>query len=568
MSKRNLPKELFEKRNALMSVYDKQGIVEFAAGLHQQSWNIIASGGTRAAIEAAKIPVIDTAELTGSGAFLNHKVVTLSQEIGAGLLADPNDESEVKEMAEKGIPFIHLLAQNSYPLLAEIAKADATDKSIRAQTDIGGPTMLREAAKGRRIIASSPTQYDAILKWIADGRPDEAAFVRELAAIAEFEAANYIMASAVHLGQGKYFATSGVKSADVAYGENRQQQAAIYKVTGDTDPLAITELAQQKGAELSYNNYVDLERAEQTLTHIAASFDKNFNDSPAIAIAVKHGNACGVGVADTMSDAVKKMIEGDTRAIHGGVLMINGEITTEIAQLLVRHAVKDDEPDRLLDAVACSSVVPEALDILSRKKLRVVTNPALARVGADSLDSQPRFRYLRGGIAVQDNYTHIHDLAGNDPNQEVVFSGRAISQSEKRDQALAAAIGQTSNSNTITFVKDGMLIGNGIGQQDRIGAAQVAAMRTTVQTATLQAVPNGFDMIVPIDTEKIAGAAVYSDSFQPFEDSAEFLVDLGIGSIITSRGALRDAQVLAVYEAADVAVTTIPDAKGRGFYGH
>lgn len=557
---------LYTGQNALFSVSDKKEVVQFAGGLRELSWNIIASTGTRDAILAAGIDVTDTKDLTGGGAFLGHKVVTLSREVAAGLLADPTVKSDVKEMESEGIPFIHLLAQNSYPMREEIAKPDSTEASIRQNTDIGGPTMLREAAKGRRIIASSVSQYKKILEWLAAGRPDEENFVHELAAIAEFEAANYAMASAIHLGQGKYFARSGVKVADVAYGENGWQQAAIYREYGNTDPLAITELQQQKGAELSYNNIVDFERSFQTMTHIAASFEKNFGDHPAIAIAVKHGNACGVGVADNLPDAVKKMIEGDTRAIHGGVISINGEITEEIAHLLVRYAVDDGGSDRLLDAVACTSIVPEALDILSRKKLRVVTSEAWGNLGADSLDAAKRFRYIRGGMAVQDNYTHIHEFAAD--NME--FDGPELTIEQKRDLALAAAIGQTSNSNTITLVKDGKLIGNGIGQQDRVGAAQTALARTTVESPflTLNHNEETIKLALVLDMNKIRGAAAYSDSFQPYEDSAEILVKAGIKSILTSKGGVRFEEVMKVYAKAGVAVATIPDKEGRGFYGH
>jgi phosphoribosylaminoimidazolecarboxamide formyltransferase/IMP cyclohydrolase len=549
---------------ALISVYDKSGIEEFARGLADLGWKVYASGGTAKAIEAAGIPVSDVSELVGGGAILGHRVVTLSREISAGLLANKDSAEDLAEMAELKLPIIDLVCIDMYPLEEVIAKPGATERDVIEQTDMGGPTSLRAAAKGRRIVLSHAEQRQPVLEWLKAGKPDEAKFVHDLAARAEYEVARYVLASAKYLNGTGVSGFAARLSSPTKYGENPQQaEAGFY---GDNriaaDPLGLDRFEHVQGMERSFINMTDIDRLLQTVTHIAAGFDKNFGNVPAIAVGVKHGNACGAAVGETLVEAVQGMLAGDTRAIFGGVIMINGEIDESVAETLMRHAMDGDKP-RLLDGVIGSSVTKDALELLSRNKLRVVVNPALANLSAASLDSSRRMRPVRGGVLEQPNYDFVIDLSAD----YMQIHGKPTDQ-QKRDLILGWAIGCTSNSNTISLVKDGRLIGNGVGQQDRVGAGQLALTRTTNTLPELEEQGEKLILKITLDKQKLNGAAAYSDSFFPFPDGPELLAKAGIRAILTSSGSVGDEQVTKTLTDSGVTVAMVPDKLGRGFYMH
>lgn len=533
--------------NALLSVYDKTGIAEFAGGLVELGGAIYSSGGTARNIAEAGVPVTDVAELVGGEAILNHKVVTLSREVHSGLLAGIKDPEELAELEQLGIPVLDLVGVDMYPLEEEIAKPDASPASVRAQTDIGGPTMLHSGAKGRRVVLSVPEQRQKVLDWLRAGKPDEEAFLDELAARAEYESARYIGVSAQYLGGDDVVFRAGRKVLTAKYGENAwMQPAGLYADNRvNVDPLGLDQFELRKG-EPSYNNLVDIDRSLQTVTHIAAGFERNFAEVPPIAIGVKHGNACGAAVGNTLAEATAKMLEGDELAIFGGVVTLAGEIDEEVAMVLMRHDIADGDPNRMLDAIVAAGITPKAEEILSkRKKVRILLNPALASLGEDSLDIAPRTRYVRGGLLVQPNYTFIPDLEA-----EYMQHHGETTERQRRELVLAWAIGSTSNSNTITLVKDEKLIGNGVGQQDRVGAAKLALSR---------AADRGHD------TQDAVG---YSDSFFPFPDGPQVLVDAGLSAVLTSSGSRRDSEVIQTFVDGGVAVAMVPDSVGRGFFGH
>jgi phosphoribosylaminoimidazolecarboxamide formyltransferase/IMP cyclohydrolase len=317
-----------------------------------------------------------------------------------------------------------------------------------------------------------------------------------------------------------------------------------------------------QGMEQSYVNVTDIDRLTQTSTHIAAGFERNFGAVPAMAVGVKHGNACGAGVAETHLEAIKKMLEGDTRAIFGGVVMINGTIDKEIAEALLHHAMESDNP-RLLDGVVGADVTDEALDLLIRKKLRVVINPALDNLNERSLDTNRRIRPVRGGHLEQPNYTFVQDLTAENMQQH-----GEVTLQQRQDMVLAWAVGSTSNSNTITLVKDGKLIGNGVGQQDRIGAAQLALARTNAELPVITRGHDELAMTTYLSVEKLRGAVAYSDSFFPFPDGPELLADAGVTAILTSSGSVADAKVIQALRDKGVSLMLVPDKQGRGFYAH
>jgi phosphoribosylaminoimidazolecarboxamide formyltransferase/IMP cyclohydrolase len=424
--------------------------------------------------------------------------------------------------------------------------------------------MLRSAAKGQRIVLSAAEQRKPVLEWLKAGKPDEEQFVSELTARAEYEAARYIAASARYLNGTAVSGYLARKIAPTKYGENPQQAEAAFYADNRvaTDPLGLDQFEHVQGMERSFINMTDIDRLLQTVTHIAAGLDRNFNTVPNIAVGVKHGNACGAGVADTAVEAIQKMLEGDTRAIYGGVIMLNAAIDKPVAEALMHHAIDGDKP-RLLDGVVGASVTDEALELLSRNKLRVVVNPALAGLNANSLDTTRRIRPVRGGVLEQPNYDFILDLSA-----DYMESHGDVTDQQKRDMITAWAIGATSNSNTITIVKDGKLIGNGVGQQDRVGAGQLALTRTTIALPKLEEQGENIVLQVTLNKQKLGGAVAYSDSFFPFPDGPELLARAGITVILASRGSVTDETVITSLTGKGVTVYTLPDKVGRGFYMH
>ena len=487
------------KPHAFLSVYNKTGIAEFAKGLIGLGWNVIASGGTAKALAEAGVAVTPLADLIGAGEMLHHKVVTLDRKFHAMLLADTSPE-ETAELAKLGVPRIDLVCTDFYP------------QSEIGQTDIGGPTMVRAAAKGKRIVICDVADRARVLGWLALGKPSEEEFTQTLCAKAEYSVAKYVFESARRLGG---FTPS-------LYGENRwQTDAGLYAIPS-SDPLAHDTFKILAGTDRSYINFTDIDRLLQSATHIAAGFQKNFNEIPKIAIGAKHGNLCGAGIGD---DALRKMLSGDPQAISGGWVLANFAIGKPEAMML--------RENRILDGVIAPSVSEEAIEILARKsgKCRIVVNPALGTDALAQLDMSMRFRHVRGGILTQSNYTFVPEL-------------------KHRDLLLAWAVGSTSNSNTITLIKDSMMIANATGQQSRVLACRLALL--IAQT-------------VGHDTKN---SSAYSDSFFPFIDGPQVLADAGITSLFVTSGSIRDKEVFDYLQSRGILVVSLPDEQARGFYAH
>ncbi|GAC1500796.1 MAG: bifunctional phosphoribosylaminoimidazolecarboxamide formyltransferase/IMP cyclohydrolase [Candidatus Saccharimonadales bacterium] len=549
---------------ALISVYDKTGIVDFVEQLIEFGWQIYASGGTAAKLSQAGLKIKNVSALVGGNAILGHRVVTLSREISAGLLADKSNPNDIKEMQALNLPIIDLVCVDMYPLEAAINQPGSSRSKVIEQTDIGGPTLLRSAAKGNRIVLSVASQRSQVIDWLKNGKPNEANFKRNLAARAEYECARYIMASASYHNGTDISGNLALKVTSTKYGENPQQaEAGFYSDNRfNTDKLSIDKFNHVKGSEQSFINITDIDRLLQTVTHIAAAYDLNYKSVPAIAVGVKHGNACGAGIGDDILTALKKMLNGDLRAIFGGVIMINRPIDDEVATLLMTYKMLAGKT-RLLDGVVGSSVTKSALDILTRNRLRLVVNPALNNLGKDSLNKAKLVRPVRGGLLEQPNYSFVLNLSHPDIRTYGDFSDR-----QRRDILFAWAVGSTSNSNTITLVKAGQLIGNGVGQQDRVGAAQLALSRTTTEVPKLMEKNDTIDMTVSLDKAKLNGSVAYSDSFFPFPDGPGLLARAGIRAIMSTSGSIGDESVIASLTKAHVSLMMIPDKIGRGFYAH
>lgn len=535
------------KKTALLSVYDKTGIVDFAQSLlslPETQWEILASGGTAKTLIEAGIPVTDVGSIVGEP-ILGHRVVTLSREIHAGLLAkdEPGDRAELNKL---NIRYIDLVCCDLYPLKAEIARVGSTLESVIEQTDIGGPTMLRAGAKGGRIVIADPQDRTTVINWLKDGQPEKENFLRHLRAKAEYIVAEYVLTSARYHGAGEYFGFAGEKIAECKYGENAYQAPARVYACSRADDLSIKNFSIVAGASPSYNNWCDVDRMLQTVTHIAANFHSNYGTVPKIAVAVKHGNACGAAVGESAVDVLQKMIKGDPRAIFGGLVMTNFAIDDTLAETLLSYNMSMGQR-RILDGIIAPAFADSSIEVLRRKgdKCRFMANPALEHLTKESLDKGPRFRYARSGFLVQPNYTYILDFKSAD-----LAKYGELTKEQERDMLLAQAICATSNSNTITLVKNGQLIGNGVGQQDRVGAAGLALSRA-----------RGSD-------HDASGSVAASDSFFPFPDAPDTLIKAGIRAIFSTSGSINDPKTIELCRVENRPLYLIPDSVGRGFFGH
>jgi len=533
------------KQVALLSVYDKTGIVEFAQQLVSLGWDILASGGTARALAEAGVEVRDVASLVGGNAILDHRVVTLSREIHAAILARGTAEDNT-ELSRLGVPRIDLVCVDLYPLEKEVETPGATLASIIEKTDIGGPALLRSAAKGRRIVLSDRADWERVINWLKGGCAEQGKFLGELAAKAEGVVASYCLASARYHSERTYDGMVGRQASACGYGENPWQKPAGLFSTDTADSLSLVSFQLVTGAALSYNNWCDVDRLLQTATHIAAGLERNRGKVPFIAIAVKHGNPCGGAVGTSAQEALTKALEGDLRAVFGGMMMTNFPIAEAEARTLVSYKMENAQR-RLLDSVIAPSFSSEAVSALARKggKCRLLKNEALVALDQKTLDARSRFRYVRGGFLLQPNYTFVLDLA----NPELEKSSNAT-ETQEQDIVLAWAVGSTSNSNTITLVKNGQLIGNGVGQQDRVSACELAIKRAR---------DGGHN---------VEGSVAYSDSFFPFPDGPGVLADAGVSLIFASRGSVRDSEVQESLAKRSVIFYTLPDTVCRGFFGH
>lgn len=539
------------KRRAFFSVWHKvwkgRDILEIARLLVEQGWEIEASGGTCKHLRNGGITCLDIADRVGVP-ILGHRVVTLSREFMAGLLAQDTPEDQA-ELDKHGIPRIDMVVCNLYPLTEEIAKLGATRADVIEKTDIGGPSMIRAAAKGRRIVVSSADCYGEVIDWLKAGCPDEERFITEGAAKAEYDAASYALASAAYHGDGAYAGLVGTCAATCKYGENPYMQPAELYATETDDPLALHRFTLVDGDAPSYINWTDVHRLLDTATRIAAGYDVNHGSVPVIAVGGKHGNACGAAISPNGSDvtiAIRGMINGDRTAIFGGLVLLTCPVGKREADVL-RFYGMSGEQKRLLDGVIAPSFTEEAVAILGRKggKCRCIANPALAELTRASLDPAQRLRPVRGGFLLQPANPFVLDL-----NDARIKAYGALSDADRTNIILAWAVGSTSTSNTITLVRQGMVVANAVGQQDRVGAAQLAIMR---------AKRNGHDT---------RGATAYSDSFFPFSDGPVVLVEAGIRTIFASSGSVKDEDVMFCCKAAGVTLVMMPDKDCRGFYGH
>lgn len=574
-----------KRRTVLISVTAKQNpdIADFVWQLQEiGSWSIISSGGTCKYLRDAGFEVTDiadviagsvvqqfisagvhfvpiesdgplkllppnrVAEMIKAKPLLGHRVVTLAREKSAMLLARfvSEDEAELKPL---GLSHIDMVVCDFYALKKAIEAVGATTETVIEATDIGGPTMVSEGAKGRRIVICDPADRQLVIDEMKTNDGDVTEQTRnDLCAKADGVVSRYRLESARFHGKGAWDGMIGHRVQECAYGENGYQTPAGLYSTDTGDPLALDRFKLVEGSPPSLNNWCDIDRLLQTITHAAATSEVNYDGVPNMAFGVKHGNCCGGAWAANASFAIQNMVVGDPRAIFGGLVMVNFKVDEAIANSLLYH--QSNGAKRLFDGVIAPEFTDAAVDLLARKrteKCRILINPALYELGKESLDVAVRRRYVRGGFLAQPNYTFVLDLA----HRDLVVYGEHDDDMDE-DIMLAWTIGSTSNSNTITLVRNGQLIGNGVGQQDRVGAAELAIKRARDAGHTT------------------AGAVAYSDSFFPFVDGPAALIAAGVRAIFSTSGSKADKDVQAVCAAAGVTLYQLPDKSARGFFGH
>ncbi|MCX6744695.1 MAG: hypothetical protein NTX82_04185 [Candidatus Parcubacteria bacterium] len=482
---------------ALISVYDKTGIVDFAKALIEMGWFILSSGGTAKKLTEAGLKVTDVADLVGGAAMLGHRVVTLSRELHAGLLARCQMD-DMEEMKKLGLPMIGLVCCDFYPLSEAIAKPDATVDSVIEQTDIGGPTMVRSAAKGRRIVICDAADRNWVIKQLRDHGDLEDDQYQLLRAKAEFVVSGYCAQSANFHSEGKLNALMMQWVADLAYAENKcQNPATLFSEPDNNDPLAIHRFKVESGNP-SYTALADANGVLEIMCTLAEAFRLSRGKMPYIAIAGKHGNPCGAAIDwEDPGLALLKALSGDTVAVMGGEVITNFPIIGELGNLLFQVPPKMNIGREKwgLDLIMAPDFAPEAVEILNKyEKRRLLSNTKLRNPFLPATTWM--FKPVRGGYLRQKQYPFILTPEGvkewvNDP----------LSNNDFDNLLIAWAICWKASSNTVALAKDGMLIGLGCGQQDRIACVQLCLNR---------AIRAGHDT---------KGSVFASDAFFPFAES-------------------------------------------------
>ena len=492
----------------LLSVTDKTGIVEFARGLNSFGAELISTGGTARLIRDAGIPVKDVSEVTGFPEMLDGRVKTMHPKIAGGLLAMRSNPEHMQAIAQHDIQPIDMVVVNLYRFEEAAAKAGAALEELIENIDIGGPTMLRAAAKNFQDVAVvvSPEDYGSILEEMAK---NEGALAREtkwrLAKKVFRTTANYDAAISARLEQVDSASAlpadlnlRAPKAMDLRYGENPHQSAALYARRGK----GIAGAEQLQGRELSYNNLVDLDAAWQLALEFA---------QPAAAI-IKHTNPCGCAEQATLAEAYRKAFECDPVSAYGGVIGLNRPMDEETAREIAKT---------FIEAIAAPDYSPEALAVLSARR-----NLRLMRV-APGLDALV-VKAISGGFLVQ-----TADHAGLERATAQVRSERAPTEDEWTGLEFGWKVAKHVKSNAIVYARPGQVVGVGAGQMSRVDSVKIGAMKA----------------VLPL-----AGTVVASDAFFPFADGVEEAVKHGATAFIQPGGSVRDADVIAAANRLGVAM--------------
>ena len=490
---------------ALISVSDKTGVVEFAKGLVALGWEILSTSGTMKLLKESGVPVTSVSDVTGFPEICDGRVKTLHPKIHGALLARRDIPEHMKELKDNDIETIDLVCVNLYPFRETIAKPDVTMEDAVEHIDIGGPSMLRSAAKNLEsvTVVCNPADYETVLSEIKAGGNTTRETRLKLSAKAYTHTAEYDMAISTYMRAQaglpeKLFLEYDLKQ-ELRYGENPHQEAKFFASTVK-EPFSLATAEQLNGKELSYNNIQD---ANATL-NIAREFDEPF------CVGVKHMNPCGSATGKTIAEAWKKAYEADKTSIFGGIVAANREIDLETAQML---------KPIFLEIVMAPSFAPDALELLCTKK-----NLRVLKVDM-SKDNTVRKQYvsMNGGMLVQDRDINTKPVAADQCVTELKPTAEQLA-----DMEFAWKIVKHVKSNAIVVAKGGMTYGVGAGQMNRIGSAEIALKQAQ---NTLK--EEGKDIM----TE---GLVLASDGFFPFNDCVALAAEYGIKAIVQPGGSIRD----------------------------
>ncbi|WP_156252282.1 bifunctional phosphoribosylaminoimidazolecarboxamide formyltransferase/IMP cyclohydrolase [Pseudactinotalea terrae] len=501
-------------RRALVSVYDKTGLEDLARALHAAGVSIVSTGSTASRIAAADVPVTPVEELTGFPECLDGRVKTLHPRVHAGILADRRLPEHVQQLADLEVEPFDLVIVNLYPFTQTVASGASQDECVE-QIDIGGPSMVRAAAKNHPSVAVvvDPARYRDVVDAVERGGFSLAERTA-LAAEAFRHTASYDVAVASWLGGvvepeealPTWTGSTGVRSAVLRYGENPHQQAALYT---DGTGAGLAGGRQLHGKEMSYNNYVDADAAWR------AAHDHG--DAPTVAI-IKHANPCGIAVGESIAQAHARAHACDPVSAFGGVIATNGTVD---------EATANQIKGVFTEVVVAPGFTPEAVEILTQKK-----NIRLLEVTAPPSNALEQ-RQISGGLLVQQ--VDRVDAEGDDPTTWTLAAGEAADEATLADLAFAWRSVRAVKSNAILLARDGASVGIGMGQVNRVDSCGLAVERA-----------NGHG------EERARGAVAASDAFFPFADGPQILIDAGVRAIVQPGGSVRDAEVIEAAQAAGI----------------
>ncbi|WP_292977789.1 bifunctional phosphoribosylaminoimidazolecarboxamide formyltransferase/IMP cyclohydrolase [Nitrosomonas sp.] len=507
-------------KQALISVSDKTGVAELASALHQLGISIISTGGTAKLLQATGIPVTEISDYTGFPEMLDGRVKTLHPKVHAGILARMDLPEHQREMEQAHIPAIDLVVVNLYPFTQTVARPDCSLAEAIENIDIGGPTMIRSAAKNfqRVAVVTDPQDYAKLLEQIKSGNGAIGAHYRFQLAQKAFShtarydgtISNYLTALESMDAERKpfpdQFNLSFTLAQSLRYGENPHQQAAFYRDTSDiTGSLA--DYQQLQGKELSYNNIAD--------TDAAWACVKTF-DQPACVI-VKHANPCGVAIAEDPLAAYQKAFATDPVSAFGGIIALNRPVEADLAKAVLQQFV---------EVIIAPEFSTEARQLLAGKaNIRVLTAP----LGMH--DNRYELKRIDGGLLVQtpDNF-HIS------ADQLRVVTQLQPTAAQIKDCLFAWRVAKFVKSNTIVFCGNGQTLGIGAGQMSRVDSARIASIKAEQAHLDLH------------------GSAVASDAFFPFRDGLDVLAQAGAKAVIQPGGSIRDDEVIAAADEQGIAM--------------
>jgi len=513
-------------RRALVSVYDKTGLEALVRGLNEAGVELVSTGGSAALIQSLGLPVTRVEDLTGFPECLEGRVKTLHPRVHAGLLADTRKPEHLDQLVELGVAPFELVVVNLYPFAATVASGATPDECVE-QIDIGGPSMVRAAAKNHPSVAvvTDPSTYGEVLEAVRSGGFTLAQRTR-LAAEAFVHTATYDVHVASWMGNAYADTSEGTgfpawmgatwqRAAVLRYGENPHQRAALYTAGFQPQP-ALAQATQLHGKEMSYNNYVDADAA------VRAAYDHG--EQPTVAV-VKHANPCGIAVGSDIADAHRKAHACDPVSAFGGIIATNGPVSAAMAETVA---------DIFTEVVVAPSFEPEALDILTRKKnIRLLECAAPSRGGVET-------RPIGGGLLVQqrdgvDAVVRGEDgevTGGDDAGTWRLVSGEPADEATLADLQFAWRAVRAVKSNAILLADDGASVGIGMGQVNRVDSCHLAVTRA--------------------GKERAGGAVAASDAFFPFADGLQVLLDAGVRAVVAPGGSMRDAEVVEAAQAAGV----------------